>query len=132
MSSWTHVAGIIRIDSFRPFNDEPNWDRIFGKEITYEELMDWGCEKNRKIKKHPEDFLPFGTEGSLTKTIWTNPDESCMNAYTVSIFGDLRDYDTPEEIINWFKDKCLKLNVRNAVIAAYANCNKPLIWTYEN
>ena len=47
-----------------------------------------------------------------------------MAAYTVSIFGDLRDHDDVDEIIYWFEEKCKALKedknvpfwIRQAVI----------------
>ena len=89
MSNWSHVAGIIRIDDIRPLN--PNVfdaDKLIGKELLFtdsSETWDYAFE-------HPEEYLPLGSEGSLIKTVWINPKENDMDAYTVSIFGDLRDH----------------------------------------
>lgn len=115
MSNWTHVAGIIRVDHLRlDKDDELDFDEIFGKECHYSDDYsvwdDWG--------KNPNIYMPGGSEGTLRKSIWKNPDENCMAAYTVSVFGDLRDHYSADEIINWFKSICSDLGmwVRNAVI----------------
>ena len=58
----------------------------------------------------------MGSEGSLRKSIWINPNGDCSARYTISIFGDLRDHHSTSDIIEWFKEKCKLLWVRNAVI----------------
>lgn len=128
MSNWTHVAGIIRIDDFR-FGDftEPDWDKIFGKELRYED----GYDKWEEAEDYPEHFMPLGSEGSLSKSIWVNPDKSCATAYTVSIFGDLRDYDDLDGIINWFKEKCGMLNTRQATIVVSNGFIDNKVWSFS-
>jgi hypothetical protein len=129
MSNWIHVCGIVRIDDFRlEDNDVLDFDEIFGKECLFkspEEVWD-------EQYKHPERFLPMGSEGSLRKSVWINPDISHMAAYTVSIFGDLRDRDNCDKIINWFKRIVTNknLSVRQAVITVMNN-EKTFTWTYE-
>ena len=113
MSNWTHVAGIIRVDAFRFGNDiTKDFDKIIGKEC----LWDSPTEVWDDADDNPDEYLPMGSEGSLQKSIWINPDKHSMDSYTISIFGDLRDHDNVKEIIDWFKEKCKKLWVRNAVI----------------
>ena len=73
----------------------------------------------------------MGSEGSLQKSVWEDPDRSSVAAYTVSIFGDLRDHDSCDEIIDWFKEKCENLMVRNAVITVNNERNGTKTWTYE-
>lgn len=116
MSNWTHVAGIIRVDSFK-FNDieEIDFDKIIGKEC----LWDSPSEVWEDAETNPDKYLPMGSEGSLQKTIWRNPDRNCLASYTVSIFGDLRDHHSTSDIIEWFKEKCKALWIRNAVITVH-------------
>ena len=113
MSNWTHVAGIIRVDDFRFGNNiTKDFDELIGKECLWESSDEvWDDTEN-----NPDKYLPMGSEGSLQKTVWVNPDKHSMDSYTISIFGDLRDHDNVKEIIDWFKEKCKKLWVRNAVI----------------
>lgn len=127
MSNWTHVAGVVRIDSIRIFETEPNFDDIFGKEILFDSsLNEWD-----KAYENPDDYMPFGSEGSLQKSVWVNSDKDCVAAYTVSIFGDLRDHDDPQDIIDWFKKKCSECAVRNAVIVVENEWNGQLVWAYR-
>lgn len=130
MSNWSHVAGIIRIDDIRPLN--PNVfdaDKLIGKELLFtdsSETWDYAFE-------HPEEYLPLGSEGSLIKTVWINPKENDMDAYTVSIFGDLRDHHNADEVIEWFKGICdkFKHRIRNAVITIDNEYNGIKTYTYE-
>lgn len=129
MSNWTHVAGIIRVDDFRVGTDtEPDWDSILGKELRYQDVF----EKWVEAEDHPERFMPLGSEGSLIKNIWVNPKKSCAAAYTVSIFGDLRNHDDPDSIIEWFKDKCSKLFVRQATITVKNERNGMKTWAIDD
>jgi hypothetical protein len=129
MSNWTHVAGIIRVDGFRFDTDtEPDWESILGKELRYED----GYDKWEEAEDHPEHFMPLGSEGSLEKSIWTNPDKCCAAAYTVSIFGDLRDHDDPDAIIEWFKDICSKMFVRQAAITVKNEWNGMKTWAIDD
>lgn len=122
MSNWTHVAGIIRIDDFRMDDKIPDFEKIFGKTVRF------------KDTNFPEEeTLPMGSEGSLEMSVHVNPDKSCLSAYTVSLFGDLRDHDSPEEIIDWFKEKCkladeMFCGVRNACIVVENEWNGTATW----
>ena len=113
MSNWTHVAGIIRVDCLRIDDmEELDFDKIIGKECL------WGSpiEMWEDAEANPDKYLPMGSEGSLQKSVWENPDKNCLASYTISIFGDLRDHHSASYIIEWFKEKCKLLWVRNAVI----------------
>ena len=87
--------------------------------------------------------MPVGSEGTLHKTVWENPHDNHMAKYTVSIWGDLRDYDDPNEVLEWFKD-CLRfiedsreqdpsllVFVRDAVIHIYNERSDDITWTYR-
>lgn len=129
MSNWTHVAGVIRVDGLRCLDDvlgEPNFDEIIGKEC----LWDSPTEVWDDADDNPDKYLPMGSEGSLQKSIWINPDKQSMDSYTISIFGDLRDHDNVKEIIDWFKEKCKKLWVRNAVITVENEWYDTETWTW--
>jgi hypothetical protein len=125
MSNWTHVAGIMRIDSFRFANNDMDFEKEIGKECL------WGTGDWDEWDKHPEDFLPGGSEGTLNMSVWKNPDRDCLAAYTVSIFGDLRNHDSCEKIIDWFKEKCKKFMIRQAVITVHNEWNGTETYTYE-
>lgn len=127
MSIWTHVAAIVRINDLRLNDDDVlDFEKIFGKQLRFDdygEIWDYAYD-------HPDEFLPLGSEGSLTMSVWINPDKSFVAAYTVSIFGDLRDYDNPNKIVEWFKEKCLndEFSCRDAAIVAHTDNGKPYFW----
>ena len=107
MSNWTHVAGIIRVDDL---------GKIFGgRPLNFTKII---------------NDLPFGSEGPLQMSVWENPEKHCAFSYVVSIFGDLRDHHSAEEIVEWFKKICAKLNVRDAVITAHNEWNGTANWVY--
>lgn len=126
MSNWTHVAGIIRVDSIRFLCGDIDFDREIGKECT------WDSEDEvwKEFEEYPERFMPAGSEGTLHKVVWDNPNKSSMAAYTISIFGDLRDHDSPDEIVEWFKDICEEFDVRNAAITVYNELYGKRTWDY--
>lgn len=134
MSNWTHVAGIIRVDGLRVDDLEnitggtPDFDELIGKEVLFDSPSELWDESD----KHPERFLPRGSDGSLQKTVWKNPDEASVATYTVSIFGDLRDHDDPHEITQWFRKICDKFWVRNAVITANNTVYGSVTYSYES
>ena len=119
MSNWTHVAGIIRVDAF-PY-EELDFDKLIGEEWQYGDAF----------YVTSNDFLPDGSECSLQKSVWEDTDSSNIARYTVSIFGDLRDHNDPQEIIEWFKKKCDTLWVRQAIITVWNEQNGTLDWRYE-
>lgn len=129
MSNWTHVAGVIRVD-YMKWDDIPelDFDELLGKEC----LWDSGYEVFEDSDKHPELYLPMGSEGSLQKSVWVDPDDSHIPRYTVSIFGDLRDHDSCDEIIEWFKNKCKLIgSVRQATITVDNEYYGTKSYTYE-
>lgn len=130
MSIWTHVAGVVRIDAIRfDPNDIPDFDAIFGREWTFDDMWDDEPAYIDSIE-NPDAFMPCGSEGSLEKSVWINPDRSSMASYVVTIFGDLRDYDSPVSIIEWFKKCCGKVMVRQAIITVETEGREPVIYNY--
>lgn len=123
MSNWTHVAGIIRVDGIA----RQDFDKIIGKEC----LWDSPIEVWEDAEANPDKYLPMGSEGSLEKSIWENPDKECLASYTISIFGDLRDHHSTKDIIEWFKEKCKLLWVRNAVITVNNELLGTETYTYK-
>ena len=129
MSNWTHVAGIIRVDRIRVDDDaeELDFDEILGKEC----LSDSSREVWDDASKNPDKYMPMGSEGSLQKSVWINPNKGRVDSYTVSVFGDLRDHDSISEIIDWFIEKCNLLWVRNAVITVENERYGTKTYTYQ-
>lgn len=134
MSNWTHVAGVIRIDDFRLDEShslsEKDFDFLIGKECLYSSSR----ETWKDMTENSDNYLPHGSEGTLRKIVWINPDIETMVAYTITIFGDLRDHNSAKDIIKWFKKKCLEIEknhiIRNAIICAENEFNGSSTWRY--
>ena len=97
----TQIAAIIRVNDFRGLIDPPNFDETLN--------ISWIGD-------------------SVKKNIWDNPNKSSVAAYTVSIFGDVKDHIDGSKIIDWFKESISKLAVRQACITINTSDGKTLSW----
>lgn len=91
MSVWTHVAGVIRVDAIRQISEQ-DFSKIFIKSL-------WG-------EHNPNCNMPSGSEGSLDFRVIENPDKDSIDAYTVVIFGDLRDFGAADIYVieDWWNE----------------------------
>lgn len=106
MSVWTHVAGVIRVDCFRWIGEQPEFNKIFVRELWNENT-------------HGACNMPMGSEGSLDFRVIENPNKDTIAAYTVVIFGDLRDFGAEDiHIIEKWWNKALEQcgMIRQAVL----------------
>lgn len=117
MSQWTHVNASFRIDSFGRVDDDLIVD-VFGKTVEYKNMYNLEYDDDFEVK-NKEQYLPMGSEGSLEMTIWHNPDTSCIGSTTVSVFGDLRDFGSFDEIEKWFNKCCKYFSIRQAFCQVY-------------
>ena len=133
MSYWTHVNCVVRIDSK---NKIENFYEIFGKECLWESSNEvW-----QDAREHPEDYLPIGSEGSLTLTsrLLTKVNNSNYPyRYRVIISGALRDFMNWYKIQNWINesnDKLSRIHGAVARIELYATCDAlgMFSWTHED
>ena len=96
MSTWTHVAGCVRIDALPFLRTEPVEDvvkRAFGKTCAYEDDTDvWD-----------ECTVPCGSEGSVQYGVVRTGTENELSWGLVYIWGDLRDYHDAYGIIAWLQ-----------------------------
>ena len=84
------------------------------KQVDYRDMSNIEYDENYEVKDK-DKYLPIGSEGTLEMSIWHNPDKSCMASTTVSVFGDLRNYGSFDEIEKWFNKCCNRFFVRQAV-----------------
>lgn len=149
MSHWVHVAAIVRLDALRALHDDASFlndvKEHFGKS-TKDYPFDWDdqekveayCNAINESFEHPDEWLPAGSEGTCEMQVYEEPDPCSMSAYTVSIYGDLRDVDTGEHIIEWFKGKLSnealenkRFWVRQAVITVEEEASgNTLLWAW--
>lgn len=124
MSQWTHVAGIIRFDALRilgmPAQVNQNPSEFMGNTFEYEDDAEtWNA-----------CTVPRGSEGSLQYVVWVNPHPTALSAYTVTVFGDLRDYDDEAEIISYFRGVVEGRLVRQATFEVAVEYQPPRVFHY--
>jgi len=101
MSIWTHIAGVIRLDTLPSFKTKSAIARV--KEIF---------NKN----------VPWGSEGPLEFTVQEIRSHINILWCNVIFHGDLRDYDNIDEVEKWIRESCkacvdqLKCIIRQAII----------------
>lgn len=131
MSQWTHVCGCIRYDALRmagmPYNTIEQIKQLIGNPVSFEhDEKEWdACN------------VPCGSEGSIQFVFWVNPSLSSLSAFTVGVFGDLRDFGTEDvpKIKEWFErvTKVEGIMVRNAIIEICIEGTKePIILRHED
>lgn len=106
MSQWTHVNGIVRIDAIRPLM--PLFNPMDGTLPT-----------------------PSGSEGELNVSVWENPEPSHMAAFTVQVFGDLRDYDDHKEVLEYFESITNGKMVRSGLLEITVEWDKTYIYRHH-
>lgn len=140
MSAWMHVAAVFRIDGIRDRKGgmRDRWDEVTGRTIHDGDWITEDSYERRRMEedwkeydKHPDRFVPTGSEGSLQRLVWVNPNSSCMARYTVTVFGDLRDYESFDRVKEWFHETCRKCYVRQAVCNCVADGVGVKTWTVE-
>lgn len=98
MSQWTHVCGCIRYDALRlagmPYSTIEDIKKLVGNPVSFDDPE----------KKWDECNVPLGSEGSIQFVFWSNPSPNSLSAFTVAVFGDLRDFgkDDVPKIREWF------------------------------
>lgn len=119
MSEWTHVAGMIRVDSMcYEHEKDARWIERNRKENILEGILgpiliwkdgDEGYKEWKRITKVCK--LPRGSEGSIQYKIITNFDTESITAFDIAIWGDLRDFgvDETHNIQRWFYNLCAEL-----------------------
>ena len=116
MSQWTHVAGIIRIDSMMELLG-PGLDMT--RQILLQRLgfaWDYDDLGNELVNDVVDNSpVPFGSEGSVQYDIVkTRPEEGigkhCLSWGYIAIHGDLRDFDDPNQIYEWLFNALSTIN----------------------
>lgn len=109
MSIWTHVTGVIRIETSKTLTDA-DIEHLLGKRLPYKASQSLKDE----YENNPENFMPK----QLNFNVHNHQTKYELNSCIVSIFGDIDDYVHEENILAWFRDrlKNSKLNIRQACI----------------
>ena len=122
MSQWTHVAGSIRFDALRGFG------------LPGQNPADWIGPTNLWEEDNEDSTIPAGSEGSLNYTVAENPEQSSLAAYSVDIFGDLRDFGREDvgEIEQWLAKITEGKMVRQGVIQVEVESGPTIIFSYDS
>ena len=140
MSCWTYFEGVVWTET--PIDEDyfgkvvgvkdfPEFNRTYDEKVL-DEIADYNLKVWEEYDKHPEDYLPCGSERSL-KYVWQNMKETYTFlgdrniAYSTKITGSLRNYTKSEELCDWFKSKCKGLKV----IQCYVNADSDLNGKYS-
>lgn len=119
MSTWTHVCGVIRFDGLSILGESHEPD--CGNTCSFEDDSEAWDKCN----------VPCGSEGSIQISKWTNPCSSSMARWTYSIFGDLRDYENDQEIIDYFNRIVDGKYVRQGCYSFEVEGSLKRIFTYD-
>lgn len=113
MSQWTHVTGIIRLDSMGAIVTGP----APTKNLKIREAAVRALGKTSDYHLEPgawdECTVPCGSEGSLQYNVYPNSDsdDHALTWGYASIWGDLRDFgiENLQEVYDWFKGSLERL-----------------------
>lgn len=108
MSIWTHVSGCIRIDGLEFLDDniKSSIKSAFGKTCQWEDPKNvWD-----------ECTVPCGSEGSIQYSVVKTGSENSLAWGLVYLWGDLRDYESPDEIFKWLQVACNDFWIRNCAV----------------
>jgi len=131
MSQWTHVCGCIRYDALRmdgmPYSTIEDIKKLVGNTVSFDDPE----------KKWDKCNVPCGSEGSIQFVFWSNPSPNSLSAFTVAVFGDLRNFgkDDVPKIREWFNKVTTGkgVMVRNAIVEICVEYEKePIILRYLN
>ncbi len=115
MSQWTHVAGVIRLDSMGAAMVK-GATGVKNEKIEAAAVKALGntCDFESSPEEHERCNVPSGSEGSLQYRVFPNTDDdnhALSWGYAV-IWGDLRDFDAEDvlEIQEWFQKSLERLH----------------------
>ena len=105
MSQWTHIAGIVRLDSFGPMMGvsdaalELHVAGLVGKGARYDE-----DGRARPYNATSDREAPGGSEGSIDFAVYVKPGNGAPKA-TLAFWGDLRDrgVEYVPTLMAWFR-----------------------------
>jgi len=130
MSQWTHVCGCIRYDALRmagmPYATLDQIKELIGHPVNYDDAKE----------KWDACNVPCGSEGSIQFVFWSNRSLNSLAAFTVGIFGDLRDFGSEDvpKIKEWFEKvtKSEGVMVRSAILEIEVEySDEPIILRHE-
>ena len=127
MSTWTHVAAVIRFDACRGMPGIENSPPDLGRMWVYNP----GESVEERVRKHGECDIPCGSDESLQYRVWEDPDPVSVAAYTAMIWGDLRDYDNIGEILKYLKRVAAGRDVRQGCATIRVSSGRSMVLNWR-
>jgi len=119
MSTWTHAAGIIRVDGLGFIQGVGT----AGEKRELEKYIGKAAQFDSPERDFENCKLPMGSEGSLQYEVSITGGDTSLSRGHIAIWGDLRDCDSPDELIEWFKvlvsDMPTPFFIRDAVLTVH-------------
>lgn len=145
MSVWTHVVGIINVDYLR-LGDGDGATGVKLMEDILGPMATLGAfdVDTLAFERDPEALdnckLPLGSEGSVVYAIYQHGEPNEATWATVVLRGDLRDYESIEEIDSWIREVAeaicgddTRMWIRNGVLRAHVEFRKAIhVWTLDS
>jgi len=114
MSQWTHVAGLIRLDSMESVVKLPIKEKAGKMQEAIKKALGNTCDFESSLEETQACNVPQGSEGSLQYRVYRNSDEDehALSWGYIAIYGDLRDFgkEDESEIVDWFQKSLERLN----------------------
>lgn len=121
MSQWTHVNASIRFDGF------------LGTGLpTKQELGQICCWEDENTSHWDNPDLPCGSEGSIEYEIISNPNKNSIAAMVIVFFGDLRDYDNAQEILEYFERITKDKIIRSGILEIDIEFKETLVYRHDS
>lgn len=120
MSQWTHVNASIRFDGMSEI--ELPSEKDLGRICRWDD-EDWSHWEN------PD--LPCGSEGSIEYKIIKNPLKSCLAAMVIVFYGDLRDYNNVNEILEYFNKIIKNRSIRSGILEIEVEYGDTLVYRFD-
>ena len=102
MSDWTHVVGVVVLDTYN-FNSE-YLNGLPSEEDVIRSFKEYLGEISTFFDYKEYVKLPRGSEGSLRYNVRIDNYSGYNSFVVIDIYGDLRDYSSQKQIIKWFTE----------------------------
>lgn len=76
--------------------------------------------------------VPRGSEGSLQVHLWTNPERMHAAAFTATIWGDLRSYESVDEVVEYLDRITQGRMVRQGIAEISIEYRDPMIVRFDS
>lgn len=121
MSQWTHVNASIRFDS------------VFNLGLPTEDELGRICDFYDEDTSHWDNsILPCGSEGSIRYEIIRNEKDSDLAAMVIVFYGDLRDYDNKDYILEYFNRLTKGRMIRSGVLEIDIEYEGAYVFNYNS